>query len=201
MAKKQKNNIVFDKNIIKEQAYNDYKYLVDYMIVEARGNYNTPGNSDYPIYGYLSSLVDNTTILEIGTNQGGSAVMLTSNLTNKIISYDICKLFSDNINRNIEFRIGNFMEDDIDYSSIDIMTLDVDPHDGVKETEMWSFLENKWKGGLIYLDDIHNGSGMENFWNSIDSKHEKWDLTDVGHGFHGSGLVNFNKYFNVTFIE
>ncbi len=198
MSKKTK--LTFNREDVKTQAYDRYKYLTEYMVAGAAGNYNQPGLSDYPLYGYIASLIEGTTILEVGTCHGGSAVMMSGNTTNKIISYDIQSLFSDKINRDIDFRIGNFMADDIDYSKIDIITLDVDPHDGIKEVEMWNFLETKWKGGLVYLDDIHNGSGMEAFWNGIGAKHEKWDLSDIGHSFHGSGLVNFNKYFNITLI-
>lgn len=198
-AKKQK--VVFDKNIVANQAYGKYNYLLDYM-AGTQGNYNQAGISDYPLLSYVSSLVNNTTILEIGTYQGGSAVMLTSNETNKVITYDIHNCLMGPIGRGIDFRIGDFMNDNIDYNTIDIISIDVDPHDGIKEQLMWEFLEKNWKGGLVCLDDIHNGAGMESFWNSIDiTKHEIWDVSDVGHGWCGTGLVNFNSYFDITFIN
>jgi hypothetical protein len=199
--REKKQKVVFDKSAVREQAYEKYKYLLDFM-AGTQGNYNKPGVSDYPMLAYVSSLINNTTILEIGTYQGGSAVMLTSNESNKVITYDIHHCLLGPIGRGIDFRIGDFMSDNINYNDIDIISLDVDPHDGIKESLMWSFLEDNWKGGLVCLDDIHNGAGMEDFWNSIDSaKHEKWDVSDIGHGWCGTGLVNFNSYFDVTFIN
>lgn len=204
--KKQK--ITVDKNFIFSSAYEEYKYLVDYMVSGQDGNYNVPGVSDYPFYAYYSTLVNNTTILEIGTCLGGSAVMLSHNKKNKIISYDVVNNFKTfncpPINRDIEFRVKNFMEDDIDYSKINLITIDA-AHTGSLEIEMVKHLEEKWKGGLLFLDDIHNNSDgdMVSFWNSIDrERHEVIDISDIGHGFRlGSGLVNFNRYYDLKIIE
>ena len=111
--KKQK--ITIDKNFILSSAYEEYKYLVKYMVGGQEGNYNVPGVSDYPFYAYYSTLVSNTTILEIGTCLGGSAVMLSHNEKNKIISYDVVNNFQTSncpsIDRDVEFRVGNFMDD------------------------------------------------------------------------------------------
>lgn len=205
--KKQKQKLTIDKNFILNSAYDEYKYLVDYMVGGQEGNYNQPGISDYPFYAYYSSLVNNTTILEIGTCLGGSAIMMSHNQTNKIISYDTVDNFKalnyPPINREIEFRVGNFMDDDINYDEIDLITLDA-AHTGTLEIEILKYLEENWKGGLLFLDDIHNNSGgdMSGFWNSIDrKKHEVIDISDIAHGHRlGSGLVNFKKYFKLNII-
>lgn len=202
MTKKQ---IKIDKSYILSSAYEDYKYLTSYMVASQEGNYNVPGVSDYPFYAYFSTLIDEGTILELGTCLGGSAVMMSHNETNKIISYDIVDNFvNKNVphpDRNIEFRVKNFMEDDLDYDNIDLITIDVS-HNGSDESTMIEYLEKKWKGGLLFLDDIHNGGSMQNFWDGIDrEKHEVIDISDIGHGSRlGSGLVNFNRYFNLSFI-
>ena len=86
-------------------TWKDYEYLLEFM--ECKGNWNKPGISDYPFYAYFSSLVNDTTILEIGTCNGGSATMMTHNRTNKVISYDIVKhnqVPSSEL-RGIEWRI------------------------------------------------------------------------------------------------
>jgi len=196
--KKQK--IEINKNFILSSAYEEYKYLIEFM--NCKGNYNTPGISDYPFYAYFSTLVNNTTILEIGTSEGGSATMMSHNQTNKIISYDVIKHDSvpDSNLRGINFRIGNFLEDEIDYDKIDLITIDA-AHNGNDEIKMVEHLSKNWKGGLLFLDDI-NLSPMRGFWEGIDRDvHEVFDISDIAHGHHGSGLVNFNRYFDITIVE
>jgi len=203
----EKQKITIDKNFIHSSAYEEYKYLTQYMVYNQEGNYNKPGISDYPFYAYYSTLVDNTTILEIGTCLGGSAVMMTHNKNNKIISYDVVNNFKNlncsPIDRDIEFRVGNFMEDEIDYEKIDLIAIDAS-HTGTLEVQMVKYLEENWKGGLLFLDDIHNNSDgdMQGFWDGIDrKKHEVIDISDIGHGERlGSGLVNFNKYFELNIV-
>tara|TARA_B100002019_G_scaffold213907_1_gene186509 strand:+ start:386 stop:997 length:612 start_codon:yes stop_codon:yes gene_type:complete len=199
-----KQKIVIDESFILNSAYEKYKYLTEYMVHGQDGNYNIPGISDYPFYSYFSTLVDDTTILEIGTSLGGSAVMMSYNEKNNIISYDIVAKIRDNIDRsNIEFRIGNFMNDEIDYDQIDLMTLDAS-HTGRDEVQIFKYIEENWKGGLLYLDDVHNNSDgdMIAFWNGIDrERHEVIDISDIAHGQRlGSGLVNFNRYFDLEIV-
>ena len=216
MKKQIKKQITIDKTYVLNSSYADYKYLTEYMVGGQEGNYRHPGiadvthpsgtpGSDYPFYAYFSSLVDNTTILELGTSVGGSAVMLSHNQTNKIISYDITNFGTGGIKReNVEFRIGNFMEDSsLNYDEIDLMTLDVS-HDGNTEKGMIKYLENTWKGGLLFLDDIHNNANgnMSEFWNGIDTdRHEVFDISDIGHAYHGNGLINFNKFYDLNIVE
>jgi hypothetical protein len=197
-----KRKIKIDKNFVLNEAYEKYKYLCDDMIGGQEGNYNVPGISDYPFYAYLSSLFKKTTILEIGTCVGGSAIMMSHNTSNKIITYDIVDHVRGGIQKeNVEFRLGNFMDDEIDYKSIDFISIDAG-HDGNSEIQMVKYLEDNWKGGLLFLDDIHNNSDgdMRGFWESIDrERHEVYDVSDIAHGLTlGSGLVNFNRYYDLT---
>jgi len=198
-----KQKIVIDESFIRNSSYEKYKYLTEYMVGGQDGNYNVPGISDYPFYAYFSTLVDNTTVLEIGTSLGGSAVMMSYNEKNNIISYDIVAHLKDNIDRsNIEFRVGNFMNDEIDYDQIDLMTLDAS-HTGRDEVQIFKYIEENWKGGLMYLDDIHNNNDgdMASFWNGIDrERHEVIDISHIGHNYHGSGLINFNRYFDLEIV-
>ena len=56
---------------------------------------------------------------------------------------------------NVEFKIQDFREDDtLDYDNISIIMIDVDPHDGTAEEEMFEYLEEKGWKGLVLLDDI-----------------------------------------------
>ena len=56
---------------------------------------------------------------------------------------------------NVEFKIQDFREDDtLDYDNISIIMIDVDPHDGTAEEEMFEYLEEKGWKGLVLLDDM-----------------------------------------------
>ena len=104
----------------------------------------TAGQSEYRLYAWLSTQFNNTTILDVGTRTGGSALALSYNDKNKVISYDLVEQgASSGIKKdNVEFKIQDFREDDtLDYDNISIIMIDVDPHDGTAEEEMFEYLE------------------------------------------------------------
>jgi hypothetical protein len=82
--------------------------------------------------------------------------------------------------------------------------IDVDPHDGVQEREMYDFLKNKNWSGLLILDDILDNwsvripgakpQEMRKWWDEI--QEEKYDVSDVAHS-SGTGLVNFGNKFKI----
>ena len=158
------------------------------------------GITEFKLYSYLAKKFKNTTILDIGTLYGGSALAF-SNSNNHIISYDIVHLIThDNLKKdNIELRIGNFMEDDIDYSKIDLILIDVDPHDGFQEPPMIEYLVNIGWEGLLLLDDIkfEQYPVMQKMW--YDLPYEKYDVTEIGH-YSGTGLLNIGNKFELQFI-
>jgi hypothetical protein len=148
----------------------------------------TNDNEHYKLLAYFASLHDNTTIYDLGSYRGHSAIALASNPNNQIVSYDI-GYFLEYARRpeNVEFRIGNFYRDKTMLSS-PLIVLDVYQHDGQQETQLFAYLEeNKYKGTVI-LDDIHLNEGMEKFWNGI--KQEKVDASKFGH-HSGTGIVFF----------
>ena len=117
----------------------------------------TAGQSEYRLYAWLSKQFNNTTILDVGTRTGGSVLALSYNDKNKVISYDLVEQgASSGIKKdNVEFKIQDFREDDtLDYDNISIIMIDVDPHDGTAEEEMFEYLEEKGWKGLVLLDDI-----------------------------------------------
>src|SRR5579862_1830524 len=72
--------------------------------------FGIPGQQHYRLLAYLSTLHNNSTIIDIGTHRGSSALALSYNSNNKVISFDICdKVDNPKIkNRsNIEFRLTN----------------------------------------------------------------------------------------------
>jgi predicted O-methyltransferase YrrM len=179
------------------------------LAIETNG-FSDTGTEAFKFYAYMSTLVDNTTIVEVGTRAGRSALALSHNETNKIISFDILEQgASDIIKDNILFVIDDFMSYSVDWDFVDMIMIDVDPHDGIKERVFFDFLKNKirWEG-LLILDDIlpnwpaHNMGAdpvaMNIWWNSIEE--EKYDFSDVGH-FSGTGLVNLGSKFEIEVID
>lgn len=168
------------------------------LCVEMENQFDT-GQQAYNLYAYISTLFNNSTILDIGTEWGNSAICLAYNDTNKVISYDINDHGAGRIEKsNIYFHIKNFMEDSIDWDEVSVILIDVDPHDSLQERKMLKFLEKiNWKG-LLLLDDIGPMFPHMNIWfHSL--QYEKYILdTEISH-YSGTGLVNFGNLYNITF--
>jgi hypothetical protein len=149
-------------------------------------------NEHYRLLKYVSLQYDNIIILDLGTACGHSALALSQNKTNKIITYDLNKRSNllDNID-NVERVLldCNLMNNDI-IESAKIILLDVDPHNGDQEIEFYYKLKNTNFRGILLCDDININEGMKEFWETINE--EKYDISELGH-FSGTGLVNFGN--------
>lgn len=191
------NKIILNEAVLNNFNLKNHEYLVNSVY------YDLPsGTNEYRLYSYLSTFFNNSIVLDIGTLDGRSAVSLSHNETNKVISYNILdqiknpqhKIYTKN---NIEFRIGNVLNDltqDL-ISKCKIVMIDVD-HRGDIETKIIKRLDELGFSGIILLDDIHIGLKypnlgvlMERLWNSITNK--KYDVTKYGHRT-GTGLVLMN---------
>ena len=170
-----------DVSALEEQSINPNDWL-------------TAGQSEYRLYAWLSSQFENTTILDVGTRTGGSALALSYNDKNQVISYDLVEQGASSAikKENITFKIQDFREDEtLDWDNISIIMIDVDPHDGVQEVEMMEFLNEKGWKGIMLLDDIGPGwPEVQDMWDAIEEP--KIDATPVGH-MSGTGLVNFGS--------
>lgn len=147
------------------------------------------GCDHYRLLAHLSSHFNNTTLIDIGTRSGASAIALAKNSTNIVHSFDIEEL-SPHSYPNVVYHKCKLLEANEFHSLIltsPLISLDVN-HDGVFERDFLDFLiKNDYKG-LLYLDDIHTEKfpAMEVFWNSITLPKE--DVTMYGH-CSGSGIV------------
>jgi hypothetical protein len=144
----------------------------------------------YRLLAYLSTCFSDATIVDVGTNLGHSAIALSYNNTNKVISYDIVEYSRPPDLKqppNIEYRTGDVLEDERLFDSALIM-LDTD-HGGAFEKRFYSSLKENGYKGLLFLDDIYLNEPMRAFWSSISEPKE--DITDLGH-WAGSGLVEFS---------
>jgi len=194
--------IILDNNTLNNFVLNNHDYLVDINYYD-----NMSGINEYRLYSYLSTLFTDTVILDIGTYNGRSAVALSHNMDNKVISYNI----SDQINNsnhkiytksNIEFKIKNVIEDlSVKFlENVKLIVIDID-HFYTAEIEIISKLIELKYDGLIILDDIHHPSPreyacMQKLWNNIDVS--KIDITKYGH-CTGTGLINLTS--NIHIIE
>jgi len=153
------------------------------------------GRAHYRLLTHISNTFNNKKIIDIGTHYGWSALSLSSNKTNKVLTYDL-ENFLKNISpsileiKNITFRQKNILEDKEELKNTDIIFLDVDPHDGIQEKIIYNFLIENNFNGILILDDIKLNTRMIEFWDSI--THDKEDITEYGH-YSGTGLVYFNR--------
>jgi len=162
--------------------------------------------AEYRLYSYLTTFFNNIVILDIGTYTGRSAMALSHNPTNKVISYDIGKYFEDthkiHSKQNITFKVKNVMDDlnnDL-ISKTKIIMIDID-HFGKTERIILDKLKELNYSGIVLLDDIYHPKPrfnwrMKKLWNNITE--EKYDMTKYGH-FSGTGLVVFNSEFDFKF--
>ena len=185
--------------IVKEEVKNlDVEHLRSISLNP--DDWQPAGVSEYRLYAYLSTFFKNSTILDIGTRTGGSAVALSYNPTNQVISYDLLEQGASNIKKdNITWKIQDFMEDEtLDWDNIPIVMIDVDPHDGAQERVMMDWLrEKEWKGILIH-DDIGPGwPDIQLMWDEIPE--EKFDVTEIAH-LSGTGIVNFGNANEISIV-
>jgi predicted O-methyltransferase YrrM len=195
--------MIINKNKISKIKLSDLLYELPHN----KNEFIEMGGEPYSFYAYVSTLINNKVILDVGTRMGLSALAFSFNSLNKVVSYDLVEQGASNIKKdNIEFKIMDFRNDEsLNYKNVDIIMIDVDPHDGIQEREMLSFLKNKKWSGMLILDDILNNwpvvipgadpQEMNNWWNSIEE--EKYDVSDVAH-YSGTGIVNLGNKFKIT---
>ena len=148
--------------------------------------YMDAGLEHYRLLAYISKLYNGVTLLDIGSYQGSSAIALSFNKKNKVISYDIeqqPEIAEINI-PNIKFIKGNVLKEEITAPFILLDTY----HDGTFEQEFVDHLLKINYKGLVMFDDIHLNKEMSNFWDGL--KNEKYDLTEIGH-HSGTGIAIF----------
>lgn len=153
------------------------------------------GKEHYKLLGYISSIINDITIIDIGTYFGFSALAMSMNEKNKVITYDIFDWIPDHHEcsiknkENIEVRLTDCIDDIMDLISADLICLDVSPHDGTQEQEIYNLLKKYKYKGLLYFNNANINNEMKEFTNSI--THAKYDVTSYGH-YTGSILVVFD---------
>lgn len=112
---------------------------------------------------------------------------MAANKTNTVHTFDIANYvdveFTDNIKQYD--KGGNDIPTKL-LKSADIILLDVDPHDGLKEPIILKRIIDSGFKGLLIIDDADLNEGMRDFYNSIELRKElvRWHHS-------GTGLVYF----------
>jgi predicted O-methyltransferase YrrM len=181
----------------------NHKYLVDSRYYDEKS-----GIQEYRLYSYLSTLFNNIVILDIGTLDGRSAIALSHNENNKVISYDIENHIKNNNHiiyskQNITFNVKNVLEDLTEefVKNVKIVMIDIDHFETI-ETLIINRLKELNFSGIIILDDITNHPDiyanicMNRLWNGI--KEPKYDFTKYGH-WSGTGILIMNDDISFKF--
>jgi hypothetical protein len=188
-------DIIINNKLLDNFEMKNSEYLVynDYY-------HNPSGTHEYRLYSYLSTFFNNTIILDIGTAHGRSAIALSHNESNKVLSYDICDHIQNNNHKiyskkNVEFRIKNVLDDLTPelVSQCKIIMIDID-HYEIIERQIIDKLNDCGFSGIILLDDIHHPQqdmyeAMQRLWKGVNLP--KFDITKYAH-CSGTGLILMN---------
>jgi hypothetical protein len=157
------------------------------------------GQEHYQLLANLvKQLPSNSVVGDIGTYRGASALSLTANPKIKVVTYEIFDVIpnTEKTIKNhpqIEMKMTNCLNPSelALISTMPLVFLDVDPHDGVQERVILSAMQQSGFKGILLLDDIHINDKMKSFWNEIPASLKKVDLTAYGHKF-GTGAIIFS---------
>ncbi len=200
-------NNILDNFILKNSEFFDFDTNSEKSDYFTYYN-NLSGTNEYRLYSYLSTLFNNITILDIGTGYGTSAIALSHNETNQVISYNIVDQIGNDsklkTKKNIIFKIKNVLEDlnEEFIKNVKIVMIDID-HFGEEEKKIINKLEELNYSGIILLDDIHHpwekeSKCMKQLWDYI--KYTKYDITKYGHST-GTGIFLMNFNIDIIFSE
>lgn len=196
--------IILNNNILDNFTMKNSEFLVTSTYYNLKS-----GIQEYRLYSYLSSLFDDIHILDLGTSHGTSAIALSHNDTNLVVSYDIVDCIRNNNHNiykksNIVFKVKNILDDlNLDFlSKVKIIMIDID-HYGKEEKYIIDKLYELNFSGIIILDDVFNhpdieiNKCMKSLWDSLNYENvKKINITKYGH-WSGTGLLLMNTNINI----
>ena len=168
------------------------------------GDHFSDPTTPYRLLALLSSqLPAGSLVADLGTREGDSATALAVNTTVRVVTYDIV-VNGESVRlanlENVQFIQKDCISDVDNYAGAILISLDLDPHDGIQEQKVLELLLEKKFRGLLVCDDINPQwwPEMKEWWDTIMLK--KYDVTFYGH-FSGTGIVVFDEQFidvNIT---
>jgi predicted O-methyltransferase YrrM len=196
--------IPISNNILDNFQLKNHNYLVDKSYYDL-----VSGEQEYRLYSYLTTYFNNITILDIGTLTGRSAIALSHNESNTVLTYDIDNIINNKNHiiyskRNIKFHIKDILDDlnEEFIKNVKIIMIDIDHFETI-ETKIINRLKELNYSGLIILDDITNhpdpimNECMNRLWDNI--KEPKYDFTKYGH-WSGTGIIVMNDDITFSFL-
>lgn len=155
----------------------------------------------YKLLSHLSGQFNDKVLLDVGTGYGASGLALAQNSNNRVITYDVeMKVDSVMDRRKISRQMDNllFYVQDCRTIEVDLIQqcplifLDVDPHDGVIETQFIQRCRDFGFQGWIVADDTRQDMfpALSSVLSGLPER--KLDITSLGH-FSGTTLICFNN--------
>ena len=169
------------------------------VVGPARRRFLTPTGEHYRLLIHLAHKISDGVFYDVGTLDGASAIALGSNPRNLVVSWDISEESRKKAGYaypsapgmdNIEFRTKSIFDEPAwIYGAADIIFLDVAPHDGIKEPQFMTILDQSNFGGLLICDDIRNGRFLEmsKWWDSIEKPKQSIPYAHCS----GTGIISY----------
>lgn len=147
------------------------------------------GAEHYRLLASYSYKYNNNTLLDVGTFKGCSAIALSFNPHNKVVSFDIANQATVKKPENVEFVVGDILQESYQALLLDSPFIVLDTfHNGVFEREFLAHLRAlNWHGTLM-MDDIYLNDEMRAVWKEITER--KTDMSRLGH-WTGTGVIEF----------
>jgi len=156
------------------------------------------GREHYKLLAHLSTRFNGRNIFDIGTHRGTSALALSYNTENKVYSFDIFRKYRLPSIENVTYVIDDLWDENVrskwqeQLLASAFIFLDIDPHEGTRELEFYTWLKQAGYKGFVVCDDIHYFEAMkEVFWNKV-ANEDKKDITHLGH-WSGTGIIHFGN--------
>ena len=196
-------NIIIDKEKINNIKFDDYfsSLSVSKEIYQFRDFYAKSGEKNFRLLSFISSLFNNSSIIEVGSNDGLNTLALSYNQTNIIHSFDIVNNVKNDIIKeqsNINFQYYDLWDKSNQQLWLNTILnskfifLNIDTHNGSKEYEFYNFLKKINYSGFLICDNIWHFKNMrDNFWYKLNNDF-CYDLTEYGN-WSGTGIVTFNN--------
>jgi predicted O-methyltransferase YrrM len=170
------------------------------------------GVEPYLLLAHLAGQLRGAAIVDLGTHYGVSALALAgAHASNTVLSYDVRErerviAAYNNLSvaqlraaaPNVHFRRRNALRDLATLAAAPLISLDTAhmPDSVPFERELVLALEGVGYRGVVVCDDIHFNSEMVRWWHGV--RQRKFDVTNVGHGKSGTGIIDFSGKLRVS---